>query len=282
MTLTENTLTVKNLDWFYREMKPENEHHSNPVLLLHGLPSHSYTWRKIMPDLAKNGFYSMAPDWIGSGFSAKPDKRDFSYTTDSYVTALQGFIEALEVESVSLILQGFLGHLGIQYAFTHPEKIHRLIILNTPLAPTDKLPAKMKQWGFPLLGDMLTQDPLLVDRTLEGGSGFVISDQDLAIYRKPYLKSSSVGRALGTTIKRLQLGNTLTDWQQKWSTWEKPTLIVWGVADPWLSIDEAEKLAKTYSNIELETLVAGKHYPQEHWFEEITPLIVNFLRRQTL
>lgn len=280
MSLLENTLTVNGLNWFYREAKPENPRNLSPVVLLHGLPAHSYAWRKIMPSLADNGIRAIAPDWIGSGNSAKPDKRDFSYTPDAFLTAFSGFIDNLEIEKISLILQGFLGHLGIKYALTHPDKLDRLIILNTPLSPQAKLPSKMKQWGFPFVGDMLTQDPLLVDRTLEGGSGFVISDEDLAIYRKPYLKTSAVGRALVATIQKLQLSETQTQIQEGWKNWEKPTLMIWGKLDPWLSSEDAEKLANNHSNIELTLLEEAKHYPQEHWDDEINPIIVNFLRRQ--
>lgn len=279
MTLTEQTLTANSLDWFYREIKANFESDYAPVLLLHGLPSQSLTWRGIMPPLAEKGFRAIAPDWIGSGFSAKPEKRDFSYTPARYLAALGEFIDALGLDRLSLVVQGFLATVGLQYALQHSDKIDRLVILNTPLAPGVKLPWKMAQWGVPFMGDMVTQDPLLVDRTLEGGSGFVIADQYLDVYRKPFLKTSATGRALVATTKNLNLSQTLADIQEGLNTWEKPTLIIWGMADPWLSVDNAETLANAHHNIELVKLEEAKHYPQEHWFEEISPLIVNFLRR---
>ena len=52
---------------------------------------------------------------------------------------------------------------------------------------------------------MVTQDPLIVDRTLEKGAGFVISDNNLALYRKPIVTSSAAGRILVTVVKKLQL-----------------------------------------------------------------------------
>ncbi|MEA5535757.1 alpha/beta fold hydrolase [Crocosphaera sp. XPORK-15E] len=278
--MKEQSLCVGSLDWFYREVTPINDLNNVPVLLLHGLPAQSYTWRGVMDILGDNGFRAIAPDWIGSGFSAKPDKRDFPYTSSAYQEALGALIEALELEKLSLVVQGFLASVALQYALTHPEKIERLIILNTPLSPTVKLPWAMQQWALPFVGDMVTQDPLLVDRTLEGGSGFVISDEDLAVYRQPFLKSSSVGRALLSTTKNLKLSQTMVEIETGLGNWQHPTLIIWGMADPWLSADIPQKLAANHSNIEFVKLEEAKHYPQEHWPKEVGAEIVNFLRRQ--
>lgn len=280
MSITEKSLEINNLTWFYREIKTSEQRY--PVLLLHGLPSHSYTWRGVMAQLAEMNFGSIAPDWIGSGFSAKPEKRDFAYTPETFLKALEEFIEAKSIEKCYLVVQGFLGSIGLQYAFKHPEKIERLVILNTPLAADAKLPWKMQQWGIPLVGDMLTQDPLLVDRTLEGGSKFVISDKDLDIFRKPFLQSSSVGRALVTTIKKMKLSETMAELETGFTNWQIPTMIIWGMEDPWLNSTAAENLAAANKNVELVKLPEAKHYPQEHWPQEVSEAMLNFFRRQVL
>ncbi len=280
--ITEKTITLSSVEWFYREVTPTNSNDKPPVILVHGLPSHSYTWRTVMDNLGNRGFRAIAPDWLGSGFSAKPDKRDFAYTPVAYEKAFGELIEGLELEKVSLVVQGFLASVALQYAFTHTDTIERLIILNTPLSPDVKLPWLMQQWSIPFVGDMITQDPLLVDRTLEKGSGFVIEDKDLDIFRQPYLKSSAVGRALLTTTKNLKLSQTLKDIETKFSSWQVPTLILWGMADPWLSSDIPEKLAANASNIEMVKLDEAKHYPQEHWPKEVSEEIITFLRRQVV
>ncbi len=282
MPIAENSLTVGSLAWFYREIVPNRESDKPPVLLLHGLPAQSYSWRGIMPILAEYGFRAIAPDWIGSGFSAKPEKRDFAYTPNAYLEALSAFIKSLEIEKLSLVVQGFLGSVGLQYALRYRDTIDRLVVLNTPLSSSANLPWKMGQWGMPFVGDMLTQDPLLVDRTLEGGSGFVIADRDLTIYRKPFLTTSAAGRALVATIKNLKLSECMSEVESGLAQWEKPTLIVWGIADPWLSADDAQKLANSKANVELCQLDEAKHYPQEHWPKEVGEAIVNFLRRQAI
>ncbi|MGF1478790.1 MAG: alpha/beta fold hydrolase [Cyanophyceae cyanobacterium] len=280
MTTTEQVIEVGALQWFYREATPNYESEKPPVLLLHGLPSHSYIWRGLLPELAEYGLRAIAPDWIGFGFSAKPDSRDFAYTPDAFEEALANFLQALNLTKFSLIVQGFLGSVGLQYALEHQEQIERLVILNTPLSKAAKLPWQMRQWGLPFIGDMLTQDPLLVDRTLEGGSGFVIADENLAAYRQPFLKSSAAGRALKATVKNLKLPEAMAKLASQ--SWENPTLLVWGMADPWLTPDEATRMASSYLQVELLKLEEAKHYLQEHWLKEISPAIINFLRRQVL
>jgi haloalkane dehalogenase len=280
VTITENTIEINSQQWFYRQAAPTSESDKPPVILLHGLPSHSYTWREVMPFLAEKGLRAIAPDWLGFGASAKPSLRDFSYTTDACACALSDFLETLGIQRLSLVVQGFLGSAGIQYALRHPQRIERLIILNTPLSTAAKLPWQMQQWGLPLIGEMVTQDPLLVDRTLEKGSGFVIADGDLAVHRQPFLKTSAVGRALAGTIRRLNLPEAMAELEAGFSTWEVPTLIIWGMADSWLSSEAAERLARDRQNVELVRLSEAQHYPQEHWSQEISPRIVNFLYRQ--
>ena len=286
MAITENKIKVGKLEWFYRQSEVESdpqgyaERNRPTVLFLHGLPAHSYTWRSLMSLLADQGLSSIAPDWIGSGFSAKPDKRDFSYTPEAFLTALTDLINALELEKFYLVVQGFLGSVGVQYALKHPEQIEGLIVLNTPLTADAKLPWLMKQLSLPLVGDMMTQDPLLVDRTLEKGSGFVIKDKDLDILRKPFLQSSAVGRALMTTLKQLQLDRVMPEITKGLNTWSQPTLIIWGKEDPWLDLTAAQQLANSSSNIEIVELPEAKHYPQEHWSTEIATEIIQFFRRK--
>ena len=283
MKITENTIAIADLNWFYREVSSELASQlaaeRSPVVLLHGLPSQSLTWSGLLELLGEQGWRAIAPDWIGSGFSSKPEKREFAYTPEVYLEALGDFLTTLELSKISLIVQGFLASVGIQYALRHPEQIERLIILNTPLSPTVKLPWLMKQWTIPFLGDMVTQDPLLIDRTLEGGSGFVISDARLDIYRKPFLKTSASGRALLTTTKNLNFAKTLIEIETGLKQWQKPTLLIWGMQDPWLTLDPVEDLVAQNPQLELFKLPEAKHYPQEHWPQEIGEAVIRFLRR---
>jgi pimeloyl-ACP methyl ester carboxylesterase len=282
VAISEQRIEVGSLQWFYREANPMNKSDKPPVLLLHGIPSQSYCWSEIMPDLAEKGFRAIAPDWIGSGFSAKPDKRDFAYTPDAFIEALANFLKKLEIERFYLVVQGFLGSVGLQYALRHPDQIERLAILNTPVSSTAKLPWKIQQLGLPLIGDMLTQDPILVDRTLEAGCRYQIEDKYLDVYRRPFLKSSDVGRSLLATVKNLQMKQSMAEIESGYTNWKQPTLIFWGMKDPWLPFTQAQQFANSLKNAEVVKLEEGGHYPQEHWSGKLSEALLPFLRRQAL
>ena len=279
MSIQEHKITVDSLEWFYREAEPIGRTDLIPVLCLHGLVSQSYSWRNVIPSLAAQGNRAIAPDWIGYGFSGKPEKQDFAYTPDAFITALAGFVEALELERFSLVVQGFLGSVGLQYALRYPEKIANIAILNTPISTSAKIPWKIKQMGLPLAGDIITQDPLLVDRTLESGSCYRIEDQDLDVYRKPFLKSSAAGRSLLTTIRNLQIETAMIEIENGFKNWQQPILVQWGMIDPWLSINIAETFVQSVANGEIIKLNNVGHYPQEHYHEVILQDLLPFVRR---
>lgn len=278
MAITTDKVQAGKYHWFYRQTDVEDNR--TPILFLHGLPAHSYTWRQLMSLLADEDIPSIAPDWLGCGFSDKPKQKDFSYTSKEFQLALGELIETLKLEKFYLVVQGFLGSVGLQYALQNPEQIEGLIILNTPIANGVKLPWLLKQLSLPFVGDMMTQDPLLVDRTLEKGSGFVVKDEDLDILRKPFLQSSDVGRSLMAILKKLDLGNAITEIEVGLEKWSKPSLIIWGTEDKWLNIEAAKKLSAANSNITLIELPEAKHYPQEHWSSEIAEEIIQFFRRK--
>ena len=281
MSIQEHKITVNSLEWYYREAQPIGRSDLLPVVLLHGIVSQSYSWRNIIPALAAQGTRAIAPDWIGYGFSAKPEKRDFAYTPDAFIKALDDFIQAIELERFSLVVQGFLGSVGLQYALKNPQKIANIAILNAPISTSAKLPWKIQQMGLPLAGEVMTQDPLLVDRTLEGGCRYRIEDQDLDVYRKPFLKTSASGRSLLSTIRNLQLDQAMSEIETGFKEWQKPILVQWGIIDPWLSLDMAESFVKSVPDGDIIKLHNVGHYPQEHYHEVILQDLLPFVRRHS-
>ncbi|MGB3669672.1 MAG: alpha/beta fold hydrolase [Phormidesmis sp.] len=290
--ITEQECEAGGLRWFYREALPVNatsqkvsnqkmSSQKGPVVLLHGLVSQSYSWRGVMVPLAEAGFRAIAPDWIGHGYSSKPDKREFSYTNKAFVAALDSWLNALEIGRFSLVVQGFLGSAGLLYAAQHPEKIERLVILNTPLTADAKVPFKIAQLGWPLIGEVITQDPILVDRTLEGGGPYEVGDKDLEVYRRPFLKSSDAGRALLATVKQLKLSQTMAEIDAGFLPWSVPTLIIWGIADKWLPVALAESFVERLSDARIVKLEETGHYAQEDWAEKVSDALVPFLRRKS-
>ncbi len=280
MTISEQKIQVGNLEWFYRESKPLGTNILGTVLMLHGLPSQSYCWGEIMEDLTGKGFRAIAPDWIGSGKSCKPDRQDFAYDTPSFINALGELLAALEINQFSLVVQGFLGSVGLQYALKFPDQIQRLAILNTPISTQAKLPWQMRQWGIPLVGEMLTQDPLLIDRTLEKGSRYRINDEYLDVYRRPFLASSRAGRSLLATTQNLDIANAMAEITTGFSNWQQPVFISWGMRDPWLDFSHTAEFISSLKQVEVQKLPEAGHYPQEHFSGQISEALLPFLRRQ--
>jgi pimeloyl-ACP methyl ester carboxylesterase len=277
--ITKNSIQVGALEWFYRELLPEGGENPQTAILIHALPAQSLTWTGLMRPLAEQGIRTIAPDWIGFGNSSKPEKRDFAYTPDAFVTAFAQMVESFELDRFSLVVQGFLGTVGIQYALRYPERVDKLVILNAPLTTSAKLPWAIKQLGLPVAGEMLTQDPLSAERTLEAGCKCVIEDKYIEVYRKPYLKSSLPGRSHLATIRNLQLTEALSEISTGLPKLDIPIQIIWGINDPWLDLAQAQACVKSLKHGELVTLPTAAHYPQEHWYAEIKELLIPFLTR---
>ena len=275
--ITKTSIQVGSLEWFYREINPAGVETPPNVILLHGLPSQSWSWTGLLPLLAENGIHAIAPDWIGYGHSSKPERRDFAYTPEALIKAFGEMLDALKVEKVSLVIQGFLGTVGLQYAIRNPSRVEKLVILNAPLTTEAKLPWPLLQLSLPVAGEMLTQDPLAIERTLEAGCKQVIQDDYCEVYRRPYLKSGIPGRTLLATVRNLKLKESLAEISTGLPKLDIPIQIIWGMDDPWLELAQAEACVKTLKHGELVTLPTAAHYPQEHWYAEIKESIVPFL-----
>jgi pimeloyl-ACP methyl ester carboxylesterase len=276
--LAEQTIEVGSLQWFYREATPTTASDRLPVVLLHGLLAQSWSWKNIMPALADQGMRAIAPDWIGHGFSSKADARSFAYTSSAFATVLGEFLDALGLSEIVLVAQGYLGAAGIRYALDHPERVKRLAILNAPIVVEARWPWKIQQLGLPIVGDMLVQDPLVVDRTLEGGGGYQVEEEDLKIFRKPFLTTSAAGRSIKSIVQQLQPAQLGTELAQDLCQWPNPLLLAWGDRDPWLPWHQVEPLLASLKAKDVALLEEVGHYPQLDWPEKVLDALQPFLR----
>ncbi len=281
-TVDEKLVKVGEFEWFYRESLPDAPIDRTPILFLHGLPSRSYTWSGMLANYTEAGFRTIAPDWLGFGQSEMPERYRFNYSADAYVDALIQFLDTLEIDRVSLVVQGFLGHVGLLLALRHRDRVDRIAILNAPILPGSKLPFKMQQMTWPLVGDMLTQDPLAIDRLLEDGSGFTIPDEDLDVYRRPWLRTSSAGRSMMYALRGLQLTEAIGEITAGFAGWSLPVLVVWGMNDPWLESEGVREFVTALKDANLVELPEAGHFPQEHWTQEINESLLPFFRRSDI
>src|SRR5438046_7709493 len=110
-----------------------------PVLLLHGEPSWSYLYRKMIPLITAAGRRAIAPDLVGFGRSDKPVRRE-DYTYQRHVDWMRGVLERLDLRRVTLVCQDWGGLIGLRLAAEHPERFTRIVAANTFL-PTGARPA---------------------------------------------------------------------------------------------------------------------------------------------
>jgi haloalkane dehalogenase len=103
-----------------------------PLVLLHGWPTSAYLWRRMMEPLAK-GRWVIAPDLAGFGRSDKP--LNVFYSANYHVKTLSAFFEKLKIKQLDLVVHDLGGPIGLLWAVRNPEKIRRLVILNTVIYP---------------------------------------------------------------------------------------------------------------------------------------------------
>lgn len=109
-----------------------------PVLLLHGEPSWSYLYRKMIPIIADAGYRAIAPDLVGFGRSDKPVRRE-DYTYQRHVDWMRGLIRALDLRQITLMCQDWGGLIGLRLAAEHEHRFARIVASNTFL-PTGDIP----------------------------------------------------------------------------------------------------------------------------------------------
>jgi haloalkane dehalogenase len=108
------------------------------VLMLHGEPSWSYLYRKLVPALAAAGLRAVAPDLPGFGRSDKPARRE-DYTYQRHVDWMVGFLEALDLREITLVCQDWGGLIGLRLVAEHEARFDRVVAANTFL-PTGDVP----------------------------------------------------------------------------------------------------------------------------------------------
>jgi len=109
---------------------------SEIFLCLHGQPTWSYLYRKMIPVFVSAGYRSVAPDFIGFGRSDKPVEES-AYTFTFHRDMLLRFIERLDLHNITLVCQDWGGLLGLTLPMQMPERFKRLLVMNTALATGD-------------------------------------------------------------------------------------------------------------------------------------------------
>jgi haloalkane dehalogenase len=116
------------------------------VLMLHGEPTWSYLYRKMIPIVSAAGHRVVAPDLIGFGKSDKFTDAG-KYTYQMHVDSVVNLIEVLDLERMTLVCQDWGGLIGLRIAAEHPDRFSRIVAANTALPTGDeRIPIAFKVW----------------------------------------------------------------------------------------------------------------------------------------
>ncbi|ABV36122.1 alpha/beta hydrolase fold [Shewanella sediminis HAW-EB3] len=158
-----------------------NEGQGEPVVMVHGNPSWSFYYRNVVTALSGN-HQCIVPDHIGCGLSDKPDDSGYDYTLKNRIDDLEALLEHLGVrENITLIVHDWGGMIGMGYAARYPERIKRLVVLNTGAF---HLPSS-KPFPWPL---WICRNTLLGTALVRGFNAFSSIASYVGVKRKPMSK----------------------------------------------------------------------------------------------
>jgi pimeloyl-ACP methyl ester carboxylesterase len=257
------------------------------VLLLHGFPEFWYSWRHQIPALAAAGFHVLAPDLRGYNLTDKP-KGVHAYRLELLLGDVTGLIEHAGEQQAVVVGHDWGGVIAWALAMHHPECVRRLVVLNAPHpaafarelgGPTQWL----RSWYI-----LFFQLPLLPEWALRAGTYALLertlrrqpvhrgafTDEDIRRYKEALDRPGALTAALNYYRAALRsLGVGRSDLRPI----QAPTLLLWGVHDPYLGVALTEGLSRWVENLRIERLDAS-HWLQNDAPERVNDLLTGFLQ----
>ena len=251
----------------YLDEGPQDAEHV--FLCLHGQPSWSYLYRKMMPVFLESGARVVAPDWLGFGRSDKPVD-DAIYTYDFHRNMLLGFIERLDLQNITLVCQDWGGILGLSVPPDMPDRFKRLIVMNTAIPTGLSLGEGFEAWK----AFAATQPDMDVGGLMQRGTP-VLSDAEAAAYGAPFPDVSykaGVRRfpdmvMIAPDMEGIETSKRAAAW---WSNdWTGQSFMAIGMGDPVLGGAVMDELRKTIKGCpEPMRIEEAGHFVQE-WGEPV-------------
>jgi haloalkane dehalogenase len=256
-----------------------DEGEGDPVLCLHGEPTWSFLYRKMVPGLTAAARV-IAPDYFGFGRSDKPEDAGW-YTFDRHCASIRRLVEQLDLRRVTVVVQDWGGPIGLRLAVEQPERVARLVILNTGLGggrPPSEAWLRFRDVVRAAGGDF--QAGRLIRTAAVRG----LADAVVAAYDAPFPTAESKAGVLAFPEQvpiEPEHPNTapLMAIREALASWEKPTLVLFGDSDPIFRPEVADAIARWIPGALPAELVANAgHFVQEDAGEEVAARIVEFLR----
>lgn len=249
------------------------------ILFVHGTPSWSFDYRNVIKKLKEN-YRCIAIDHIGFGLSDKPEHYD--YSTQNHSKTLEKFVLEKNLENITIVVHDFGGPIGLNFAIKHPEKIKRLVILNSWLWSSKtnpefiKLSKILKSPLLPFLYRYLNFSPKFILPKSFGDNK--ISKKLLKQYTKPFANKTQRNGALAFAKSLLNDQDWFEElWNNRQAISNKPTLFIWGIKDSVIKPHNLEKFQSSFNNSTILKLETSGHFPQEEQPEKVTRAMFDFL-----
>lgn len=264
-----------------------DEGQGEPVLMLHGNPSWSYYWRKLVLGL-RDGYRCIVPDHVGMGLSDKPGDKAYRYTLQSRVDDLDALMAHLDLgEKITLAVHDWGGMIGFGWALKHAHRIKRLVILNTaafPL-PSDKpMPWQLKLGREYNLGALAIRG---FNAFAAGAARQGVVRPMPADVRRAYVAPYDSWKSRISTLRFVQ-DIPLGPRDRAWSLVEaaatklpeyadRPAFIGWGLADFVFDHHFLDGFTRALPDAEVHAFEDAGHYVLEDKAEVLVPAIRRFL-----
>jgi cis-3-alkyl-4-acyloxetan-2-one decarboxylase len=261
-----------------------------PVVMVHGNPSWSFYYRNLVLSL-RDRYRCIVPDHIGCGFSDKPGDDRYDYTLSRRVDDLELLLDRLNItEKITLVVHDWGGMIGMTWAVRHPERVARLVILNTAvfhLPETKPFPAPLRICRDTALGALLVHggNAFSLAASFVGCKRHPMRAELRAAYRLPY---DSWNNRIATLrfVQDIPLAPGDRNYQLVSDTAaglvqfkSLPMAIFWGEQDFVFDRHFLAEWEERFPNAEVHRYPDCGHYILEDAGNEIVPLIGGFLDR---
>ena len=262
----------------------------DPIVLLHGNPSSSYQWRNVIPYLTDLG-RCIAPDLIGMGDSAKlPDRGPGSYLLAEHRAYLDALLEQLEVrDRVTLVLHDWGSALGFDWAYRHPDAMRGIAYMEAFVATIpswDDWPPEAIAFFRAIRSErgeaMVLDDNLFVEQVLPSEVLRGLTEAELAVYRRPYLRPGEDRRPTLSWPRQVPVAGEppeVAEVVERYAAWlaESPVPKLFVEAVPGVMFESHRAVARGWPAQRHVTLPAG-HFVPEDVPDELGAAIAAWLR----
>jgi haloalkane dehalogenase len=254
----------------------------NVILLMHGEPTWSYLYRKIIPLLSREGYRVIAPDLIGFGKSDKPSElTDYSYK--NHVNWITKFTQTLDLQNITLFCQDWGGLIGLRVAAENEALFAGIIASNTGLPTGDQPPSEaFKQWQE--FSQVVPVFP--TGNIVKGGCFNKLSAEEIAAYDTPFPeeKYKVSARIFPKLVPTTPDDPASEDNRKAWHVlmkWQKPFLTCFSDSDPITKGGDIilQGMIPGTKGQAHKTIEKAGHFIQEDKPEELARIILEFMQK---